>query len=127
MKKSWLAAVVAIGSLSLSVSALAADMSKSGIYQVSEINILPTAMAHGGTVSTLYRQLIAGLRKEPGLINVEVTQQIGQPYNFSLIEQWQDQASLDAASASSETREFESKLQPLLSGPVYQRVFGVFE
>jgi quinol monooxygenase YgiN len=126
MKKSWLAIAVAVVSLGTGTPVLA-DVGGSGVYKVSEINILPTAMGHGNAVRNLVRELIKAIRKEPGLIQIEVTQQIGQPYNFTLIEQWKDQASLDSASASSAAREFEQKLQPLLSGPVYQRDFKVFQ
>jgi quinol monooxygenase YgiN len=126
VKRTWLAVIAAAVSLGTGTSALAST-SDSGIYQVSEMNILPTAMGQGNTVRNMYRDLIAGIQKQPGLMQIEVTQEIGQPYNLTLIEQWKDKASLDAAASSDATREFDQKLQPLLSGPVYQRVFKAFQ
>jgi quinol monooxygenase YgiN len=102
----------------------AADMSKTGIYQISEINILPAEMKG---VPKMFRAMAAEMRKEPGLIQVTVTQEVGEPYNYSVIEQWQDQAALDTHMANSDTKAFDQQLQPLLSGPVYQRVFSVFQ
>jgi len=105
-------------------TAHAADMSKTGIYQISEINILPADMKG---VPQMFRTMAADLRKEPGLIQVTITQEVGEPYNYSVIEQWQDQAALDTHMANSDTKAFDQRLQPLLSGPVYQRVFSVFQ
>ncbi len=127
MKKLWkTVAAMAVPMMAISGEALA-DTSKEGIYQVSEINILPTAMAHGNSVQKMFHTLIETTKKEPGLIEIKVTQQIGQPYNYTVIEQWKDKSSLEASSATASTKEFTQGLQSLLSGPVYQRVFNVFQ
>jgi quinol monooxygenase YgiN len=84
-------------------------------------------MASGNSIQKLFHKLIETTKKEPGLIEIKVTQQIGQPYNYTVIEQWKDKSSLDGSSATDSTKEFTQVLQPLLSGPVYQRVFNVFQ
>jgi quinol monooxygenase YgiN len=126
VKTKWSAVVAAAALLGPVMPALAST-GDSSIYQVSEINVLPTSMGQGSAIHKLYQDLIAGIQKQPGLVQIEVTQQIGQPYNFTLIEKWKDRPSLDAAASSDATHEFEQKLQPLLSGPVYQRVFKTFQ
>jgi quinol monooxygenase YgiN len=107
-----------------SAAAMATDMSKTGIYQISEINILPAEMKG---VPKMFHTMAGEMRKEPGLIQLTITQEVGEPYNYTVIEQWQDQAALNTHMANDETKTFDQDLQPLLSGPVYQRVFSVFQ
>lgn len=104
-----------------------AEDKQSEIYQVTLINVLPNALHQGNTVDSLFKELHTTLEKEPGIVDVKVTQQVGAQYNFTVIEQWKDQASLDASNASSENEALDERLKPLLSGPVYRRVFSVFE
>jgi quinol monooxygenase YgiN len=106
----------------------AADISKTGLYEISEINILPSALAASTpSVPKLFSDMQADTRKDAGLLSLTVTQQIGQPGNFTVIEQWKDQASLDAHVAAEHNKAFNAALEPLLSGPVYQRAFSVFQ
>jgi quinol monooxygenase YgiN len=125
MKKILFAAAAMMMPVTMSGAAMA-DTTKTGIYQVSEIYIIPTAMK-GGSVSEMFHTMLGAVKAEPGLIQVMITQQIGQPYNYTVIEQWKDQAALDAHSATSEAKQFTQDLQPVISGPVYQRVFSVFQ
>jgi hypothetical protein len=50
-----------------------ADTSKTVIYEVSEINIRPTAMTEE-ELRILFHKLIASTKQEPGLIQINVTQ-----------------------------------------------------
>jgi quinol monooxygenase YgiN len=105
-------------------AARATDISKTGIYQISEINILPAEMKG---VPKMFHAMASEMRREPGLIQLTITQEVGEPYNYTVIEQWQDQDALNTHMASNEAKAFNQDLQPLLSGPVYQRVFSVFQ
>ncbi len=105
-----------------------ADDSKTGIYEVSEIYVLPSAMASKqADIPGLMSEMMKDTKGDEGLVSIKLTQQIGQTNNYTLIEQWKDQASLDKHTASGHTKAFYSKLEPLISGPVYQRDFSVYQ
>ncbi|WP_158601886.1 putative quinol monooxygenase [Pararobbsia silviterrae] len=126
VSSSVLALAACIAMLGVNASAQA-DVDHAGIYQVTLINVLPDAVRHGNGVDTLFKDVKATLEKEPGIVDVQVNQQVGAPYNFTLIEHWKDQASLDASNGSAQAHALDDRLKPLLSGPVYRRVFKAFE
>ncbi|MCW6506954.1 putative quinol monooxygenase [Lichenifustis flavocetrariae] len=73
-----------------------ADDSKTGIYEVSEIYVLPSAMSSKKyNVPGLIEGLVKATKADEGLLSIKVTQQIGQRNNYTVIEQWKDQSSLD--------------------------------
>jgi quinol monooxygenase YgiN len=105
-----------------------ADDSKSGIYEVTEIYVLPSAMeSKKDNVPGMIEAMVKDTKAEDGLLSVKVTQQVGQRNNYTLIEQWKDQAALDKHTAADHTKQFYAKMENLMSGPVYQRVFSVFQ
>lgn len=105
-----------------------ADDSKTGIYEVTEIYVLPSAMASKkDNVPGMIAQMAKDMKAEDGLMSVKVTQQVGQRNNYTIIEQWKDQASLDKHTGADKTKQFYAKMEDLMSGPVYQRVFTVFQ
>jgi quinol monooxygenase YgiN len=105
-----------------------ADDSKTGIYEVTEIYVLPSAMASKkDNVPGMIAQMAKDMKTEDGLMSVKVTQQVGQRNNYTIIEQWKDQASLDKHTSADKTKQFYAKMEDLMSGPVYQRVFSVFQ
>ena len=105
-----------------------ADDSKSGIYEVSEIYVLPSAMeSKKDNIPGLIEGHVKATKADEGLLSIKVTQQIGQRNNYTVIEQWKDQASLDKHVAADHTKQFFVKMEDLMSGPVYQRTFSVFQ
>lgn len=127
MRCLMLALVSATVSLGMGLPAHADD-SKTGIYEVSEISILPNAMmSKANDVPGLISQMVKDTKADDGLMSIKVTQQIGQPNNYTVIEQWKDQAALDKHTAADHTKQFSAKVEDLLSGPIYQRVFSVFQ
>lgn len=121
-------AVALMSSACFVLPAAAADDSKTGIYEVTEIYVLPSAMSSGSdNVPGMIARMVKDTQAEDGLLSVKVTQQVGQPNNYTLIEQWNNKAALDKHVAADHTKQFYAKLEGLISGPVYQRVFSVFE
>jgi quinol monooxygenase YgiN len=105
-----------------------ADDTKSGIYEVTEIYVLPSAMASKkDNVPAIIEKMVKDTKADTGLLSIKVTQQIGQRNNFTVIEQWKDQAALDQHTAADHTKQFYAKMEDLMSGPVYQRTFSVFQ
>lgn len=105
-----------------------ADDSKTGIYEVSEIYVLPSAMeSKKDNVPGLIEGLVKATKADEGLLSIKVTQQVGQRNNYTVIEQWKDQASLDKHVAAEHTKKFFATMEDLMSGPVYQRTFSVFQ
>ncbi|WP_131113971.1 putative quinol monooxygenase [Lichenihabitans psoromatis] len=105
-----------------------ADDTKAGLYEVSEISILPNAMkSKKDNVPGMIEQMVKDTKGDEGLMSIKVTQQIGQLNNYTVVEQWKDQASLDKHIAADHTKQFSAKIEDMLSGPIYQRVFSVFQ
>jgi quinol monooxygenase YgiN len=105
-----------------------ADDSKLGIYEVTEIYILPSAMqSKADNIIGRMKQMVSDTEKDPGLLSLKVTQQVAEQNNFTVVEQWKDQASLDGHMAAEHTRKFYADMKDLMSGPVYQRVFSVYQ
>ena len=71
-------------------------------------------------------KLLQGYRtyslKEKGVKRIEVLQRLEHGNHYALIEEWATQADYDAHSAAKETRDFRTKLQPMLGSPFDERV-----
>ena len=65
------------------------------------------------------KRILAGLvpptRKEPGCISYEVVQNNADPCDITCVEEWRDQAALDAHWASSHVQDALAKGVPLLA------------
>jgi quinol monooxygenase YgiN len=59
--------------------------------------------------------------KDNGAKRVEVLQQVGHPNHFTIVEEWDNQASYDAHVSAPGTREFRTNLQPMLGAPFDER------
>ena len=128
MKLACLAAVAAMSCSFWFTASAWADNSKTGIYEVTELYVLPEAMeSKADNVMGRIRRMIHDTEKDPGLLSLKVTQQLAERNNFTVVEQWKDQASLNAHVADDHTKTFYAGMQDLMSGPVYQRVFSVYQ
>jgi quinol monooxygenase YgiN len=105
-----------------------ADDSKAGVYEVSLINFLPSAVAsRPSDVTGLIDQMVKDAKADEGLVSIKVTQQLGQPSNYTVVAQWKDQAALDKHGAAGHTIALYDRLDPMITGPVYRREFSAFQ
>jgi len=109
---------------SLNVGAGNADAK--GIHVVSHVDIGggdPAAQAAGAAILA---QLANASRKERGLLRFDVLQHAMRANHFTIHEAWETQAAFDAHAAM-HTGDFRDRIQPLLGGPVDDRLFRSIE
>jgi quinol monooxygenase YgiN len=93
------------------------------IYVVTYFEAAPSARdgAH-----SLLRKLRDATRKEPGNIGFEVFQSMGQPRHFVLLEAWHDTRVQEAHAAADATKQFRTRLAPMLIAPYDERLHTGF-
>jgi len=105
---------VFILSLGLTQTARAAD----NAYVVSYVDAMP---ADQRKVAALIREFAKASRKDTGNVRFEILGQIGRPGLFAILETWADAQALAAHAEAAHTKEFRSRLQPLLRAPYDER------
>ena len=88
-------------------------------YIATYVDVMPTAVSDG---AALVRQFRDASRKEAGNLRLEAAQRIGQPYQFVILEAWQDQAAFDAHEKAAHTTTFRDKLKAIQGAPYDERV-----
>ncbi len=87
-------------------------MSDSRIRVLARVVTLPNKVEEA---KSILLSLIAPTRQEPGCIRYELWQKKDDPSNFNWVEEWENQASLDAHLTSPHFQEANSKLAGLLA------------
>lgn len=88
-------------------------------YIATYVDVMPTAVSDG---AALVRQFRDAGRKEAGNLRLDAAQRIGQPYQFVILEAWQDQAAFDAHEKAAHTTTFRDKLKAIQGAPYDERV-----
>ena len=89
------------------------------IYVATYIDIQPSSTTDGAALTKVYA---AQTRGENGCLSVEPVQELGRKNRFVVIENWKDEASLDAHEQAANTAEFRSKLKAIHNSPYDRRV-----
>lgn len=89
---------------------------------VTHVDVLPPATDAG---RALLRAYAASARSCPGATRVEVVEELGRPNHSTILSTWTDRAAFDAHLAAEPTRDFRTKLQPLLGSPFDERLHRV--
>ncbi len=61
-------------------------------------------------------------RRAPGARRFEVLRELARPNHFTLLETWDNEAARQAREVSEATRQFRTRLQPLLASPFDERL-----
>jgi quinol monooxygenase YgiN len=75
-------------------------------------------------LKTVLTGLVEPTRKEPGCISYEVCQNNADPCDFTLVEEWRDEAALNAHWAAAHTLDALAKGGPLLAAPPDDRRYS---
>jgi quinol monooxygenase YgiN len=94
------------------------------LIYVINIDIMPSFTSEASKLLKTYR---ANSTKEKGARRIELLQRLEHGNHFALIEEWSTQADYDAHLSTEETRNFRTKLQPMLGAPFDERVHHTFE
>ena len=91
----------------------------SPFYVTTFVDLIPPNR-DGGVA--LLKQYLVDTGKAPGIQRVEGLVQLNRTNHFLLYEAWQSQEAFNKHEADAATREFRSKIQPMLGAPFDQRL-----
>lgn len=98
----------------------AAGKSPAPLYVVTFVDVTPPNTQAG---TKAIRDYVVVTRKEPGIARIEAIAQVGGRENHLVIfEVWKDQKAFDQHEAAADTKDFRTKLLPLLGSPFDQRL-----
>jgi quinol monooxygenase YgiN len=89
------------------------------LYVVTHVDLTPPYIVDG---TTLLLKFAADTRKEKGVVRFELLQEPGRKNHFTIVSVWEDQAAFDAHLAADHTKQFREKIQPMLGGPLDERL-----
>jgi quinol monooxygenase YgiN len=91
----------------------------SPLYVGTFIDLMPVNIAAGNAA---IKQYVLDTRKEPGIKRCEAIAQIeGRANHLIIMEVWQDSATYHKHEAAAHTRDFRTKMQPLIGAPFDER------
>jgi quinol monooxygenase YgiN len=99
-------------------TAPAAAPSRGTLYVITHVDVVPNPQA-----PDILKRLADASRKDGGNLRFDVVQFSQRPNHFTVIEQWRDQAALDAHVAAAHTIQYRDELQPLTGSPLDERVY----
>jgi quinol monooxygenase YgiN len=93
-------------------------------YVITFVDLIPPSKDQG---VALLKQYVDTTRKEPGNQTALVLTQISRPNHLFLYEVWQNEDAFTKHEGVAATRDFRTKIQPMLGAPFDQRVHSKLE
>jgi quinol monooxygenase YgiN len=90
------------------------------LYVVTHVDLAGPTAAPDGT--KLLLEFAADSRKEKGLVRFELLREVSRLNHLTLVQVWQTRADFEAHQAAAHTKAFRDKIQPLLGGPLDERL-----
>jgi quinol monooxygenase YgiN len=90
------------------------------LYVVTHVDLAGPAAAADGT--KLLREFVADSRKDAGAVRIELLVEPARLNHLALIQVWKTRADFEAHQAAAHTKAFREKIQPLLGGPLDERL-----
>jgi quinol monooxygenase YgiN len=94
------------------------------IYVVTHVDIMPN---HAAEANELLKQYTVDSRKDKGSVRFELLIEPSRKNHFTIVSVWENQAAFDAHLEAEHTREFRGKVQPMLGGPLDERLHALLE
>lgn len=95
-----------------------AALAEEAAFTVTYIEALPSAKSNAGA---LIKEYADAARKQDGVVRLEALRRLDRPSHFAIVAVWKDQKAAENHAAANATKQFRTKLQPLLSGPYDER------
>ncbi len=105
--------------LLLLFATVAAFAQDTKLYVVTHVDLTPPYIADG---TLTLSKFAADSRKEKGAVRFELLQEPGRKNHFTIVSVWENQAAFDAHLSADHTKQFREKLQPMLGGPLDERL-----
>jgi quinol monooxygenase YgiN len=93
-------------------------------YVITFVDLIPPNKDAG---VALLKQYVDTTRKEPGNQTAQALTQINRPNHLMLYEVWQNEEAFNKHESNAATREFRTKIQPMLGAPFDQRSHSKLE
>ena len=100
-------------------ASLAAFGQDTKLYVVTHVDLMPNYIADG---TPLLMKFASDSRKEKGAVRFELLQEPARKNHITIVSVWDNQAAFDAHLEAEHTRQFREKLQPMLGGPLDERL-----
>jgi len=118
------ALVFAGGMLTGRLRAQQSGASPSPYYVITFVDLIPPNKDSG---VALLKQYVDTTRKEPGNQSALALTQISRPNHLFLYEVWQNEDAFNKHESNAATRDFRTKMQPMLGAPFDQRAHSKLE
>ncbi|MEO8098592.1 MAG: putative quinol monooxygenase [Acidobacteriota bacterium] len=89
------------------------------LYVVTHVDLMGPSIADG---SKLLNEHATESRKDPGAVRFEVFVEPARRNHLTIVSVWESRAAFDKHSDLEHTRRFREKLQPMLGGPLDERL-----
>jgi quinol monooxygenase YgiN len=116
--------VFAGGMLTGRLRAQQSGASPSPYYVITFVDLIPPNKDSG---VALLKQYVDTTRKEPGNQSALALTQISRPNHLFLYEVWQNEDAFNKHEGNAATRDFRTKMQPMLGAPFDQRAHSKLE
>ena len=100
-------------------SPAADDAPNEALYVVTHVDVLPKFTAEG---RALLQRFVDDSRKERGAVRIEAVEEVSRPNHSTVVEVWENRRAYEAHLESPSTREYRTKLQPMLGSPFDERL-----
>jgi quinol monooxygenase YgiN len=113
------AAMIAIGSF-----AVAQQTTAKTLYIVTYVDVYPN---FAEDAAKLLQQMASDSRKDAGSVRFEVIRDVARANHLAIVEVWQNQKAFDTHVALTRTKEFRTKIQPMLGSPFDERLYNAIQ
>jgi quinol monooxygenase YgiN len=93
-------------------------LAEEAAFTVTYIEALPSAKADA---AALLKEYADASRSQDGVVRFEALRRLDRPNHFAIVAVWKDQKAAETHATANATKQFRSKLQPLLSSPYDER------
>jgi len=106
--------------LLLAASALLfAQAATERLYVVTHVDLMPPFAEEGGK---LIKAFVLDARKDAGAVRYEAFIEPARLNHITLVSVWESRAAFDKHLTQQHTRQFREKIQPMLGGPLDERI-----
>jgi quinol monooxygenase YgiN len=99
--------------------ALVAQPAAERVYVVTHVDLMPPFVADANKLLT---EFAGEARKDPGSVRYEIVVEPGRRNHIAIVSVWESRDAFEKHLSIPHTRAFREKLQPMLGGPLDERL-----
>ena len=94
------------------------------IYVVTHVDLMPNYAVDG---AKLLKQFTLDSHNDKGAVRFELLGEPSRKNHFTIVSVWENEAAFDAHQEAEHTRQFREKVQPMLGGPLDERLHALVQ